>query len=70
MQDYIHHHLVTKDELQQVLQKELGALRSEIMTHIDGLAMNIRRFDEELAAGIARDDRLEERIVRLERRCA
>ena len=36
--------------------------------HIDGFAAQSLRMDQELAAGLHRDDRLEERILRLEQR--
>ncbi len=40
----------------------------KLTTHIDGFAAKAIRTDQELAAGLHRDDRLEERILTLERR--
>ena len=40
----------------------------KLTRHIDGFAAQSLRMDQELAAGLHRDDRLEDRILRLEQR--
>ena len=40
----------------------------KLTRHIDGFAAQSLRMDQELAAGLHRDDRLEERILKLEQR--
>lgn len=40
----------------------------KLTRHIDGFAAQSIRLDQELAAGLHRDDRLEKRILRLEQR--
>lgn len=40
----------------------------KLTRHIDGFAAQSLRTDQELAAGLHRDDRLEDRILRLEQR--
>lgn len=47
--------LATKQDLQDV--------KSEIMTHVDGLAAHNQKFDQELLMMRNRQDRLEERVA-------
>lgn len=69
LQDHLQQHMATKDDLHRLeermeekFDRKLFEMKQELMTHIDGLAVSFQRFDQELVACRARDDRIEARL--------
>lgn len=58
--EFVKENVVTKDEF----ARELIKVKTEIMTHVDGLAAHNQRFDQELLMMRNRQDRLEEQMAR------